>query len=100
MYHNKRLLVKDIKMQNYIKTNYDWLRKALWDDIVDRTLFLVTVVLFVLDYALWSKYLKSPDIFIYLRVNLYPVKLLAIFLTLNDLFSPDPRMARTTPSKT
>lgn len=74
-------------MENYLKTNYQILRSALWDDIIDRSLFFGTAVLFFIAYIIWSLDLKSPDIFIYLRVNIYPVKLLAIILTVNSFLA-------------
>ena len=74
-------------MENYLKTNYMFLKSALWDDIIDRVLFLSTFMLFLLDYGLWSKYLSSPDIYVYLRVNIYPIKLLAIMLAVNTFLA-------------
>ncbi|MDO8444250.1 MAG: hypothetical protein Q7S80_01975 [bacterium] len=74
-------------MENYFKTNWQFLKAALWDDSIDRVLFLLAVVLFLLDYWLWSKYLSSPDIYVYLRVNIYPIKLLAIMLFVNTFLA-------------
>ncbi len=74
-------------MENYLKTNYQFFKSALWDDVIDRTLFLLTCGLFILDYWLWSKYLSSPDIYVYLRVNIYPIKLLAIILVINTFLA-------------
>lgn len=70
-------------MQNYIKLNYRFLRSALYDDVIDRALFQFTVLFFVVDYFIWSKYLSSPDIYVYLRFNVYPIKLLGLVLIIN-----------------
>lgn len=74
-------------MENYLKTNYQFLKSALWDDTVDRVLFLLTVGLFLLDYLIWSKYLSSPLIYVYLRTSIYPIKLLAIMLAVNTFLA-------------
>ncbi|PIS07484.1 hypothetical protein COT78_03365 [Candidatus Berkelbacteria bacterium CG10_big_fil_rev_8_21_14_0_10_43_13] len=74
-------------MQNYFKTNYQLLKSALWDDITDRTLFILTLILFVIDYFIWSRQLSSPDLYVYLRVNIYPIKLLAIMVAINTFLA-------------
>ena len=74
-------------MQNYLKTNWQLLRAALWDDQIDRILFLLTLIFFLINYLVWSKYLSSPDLFIYLRISLYPIKLLALMLGINTLLA-------------
>lgn len=84
MWHSR---VNYLIMQNYFKTNYDFLKSALYDDVIDRSLFLLTVGLFILDYFIWSRYLSSPDIYVYLRVNIYPIKLLAVILAVNTFLA-------------
>jgi len=74
-------------MQNYFKTNYQLLKNALWDDVTDRLLFLSSLVLFIIDYFVWSRHLSSPDLYVYLRVNIYPVKLLAIIMAINTFLA-------------
>lgn len=74
-------------MENYLKTNYQFLKAALWDDTIDRVLFFLTVGFFFLDYFIWSRYLSSPDIYVYLRINIYPIKLLAIILGVNTFLA-------------
>ena len=75
------------KMKNYIKTNYLLLHQALFEDITDRVLFLLTIVLFATDYIIWHMFLSSPDLYVYLRIGIYPIKMLAIVLTVNTILA-------------
>ena len=74
-------------MENYFKTNLQLLHVALWDDAIDRTLFLISAGLFLIDYAIWSRYLSSPELFVYLKVAVYPVKLLAVMIGINTFLA-------------
>lgn len=74
-------------MQNYLKSNLQLLKAALYDDYIDRVLFFLTIIFFLINYLVWSKYLSSPDLFIYLRITLYPIKLLALMLGINTLLA-------------
>lgn len=74
-------------MENYLKTNIQFLKAALYDDHIDRVLFLLTIIFFITNYFVWSKNLSSPELFIYLRISIYPIKLLAIMLLVNTLLA-------------
>jgi len=74
-------------MKNYLKSNFLFLKQALYDDIVDRSFFIITVLLFFLAYYIWHRYLNTDDFFIYMRVNVYPVKLLGVILVVNTFLA-------------
>ncbi len=65
----------------------DYLKKVLYDDILDRYLFLATMILSLSDYLVWHKYLSSPDLMVYVRIGIYPVELLAVVITINTLLA-------------
>jgi hypothetical protein len=65
----------------------DYLKKVLYDDILDRYLFAATIVLSLFDYIAWHNYLSSPDLMVYVRIGIYPVELLAVIITINTLLA-------------
>ena len=57
---------------------------------VDRTLtplFLVGLICVIISYAVWKKWLESPDIYVYVRIGIYPIKFFAVIFILNSLLS-------------
>jgi hypothetical protein len=63
------------------------IKKALFVDIVDRYLLIASLFLFLTNYLIWRHWFLSGMYPIFLRVNIYPVKYLAIVIALNTLLS-------------
>lgn len=74
-------------MKKLIINFYLLFKKALYDDVLDRYLLLTGLVLSVLDFIVWRTTLTDKDLFVFLRVNIYPVKFLAVVLVLNTLLT-------------
>ncbi len=70
-------------MKNYITTLGQFLKEFLVDDIANRYLFPAFILWFFVDYLIWHFLLSSPDIFVYVRIGVYPIKLLFIILLIN-----------------
>jgi|GEM_PF-901002 len=70
-----------------IKQFFTLLKNTLYDDIVDRYLFILTLALFFLDYLIWHFAFPGRQIFILLKANLYPVKLLLVILIINTFLA-------------
>lgn len=74
-------------MKNYIQSSYAYLKSVLFDDLVVRYLLLVSVVLSLTEYYLWEKYLYNTDVYVYLKIGIYPLKLMALLLVINTLLA-------------
>ena len=74
-------------MRQYITNSYSFLKGALYDDMIDRYLLLVSVLLVVIDYTIWQAFFTGEAIYVLLRISIYPIKYLAIILVLNTFLS-------------
>ncbi|MFA6963901.1 MAG: hypothetical protein WC227_04310 [Patescibacteria group bacterium] len=74
-------------MKKYITTLGPFLKEFLVDDIVNRYLFSISLIWSFVDYLIWHFLLSSPDIFVYIRIGVYPIKLLFIILILNTVLA-------------
>lgn len=63
------------------------LKEALWEDRVDRYLFLLSLLLFTISFTLWHFLIAPRNLMIYSRFNIYPLRLLSIILILNTLLA-------------
>lgn len=70
-------------MKNYITNGFELIKDALLKDRVNRYLFSFVLFGSFIDFLIWHFYLSSPDIFVYLRFNIYPIQYLAIILLIN-----------------
>lgn len=48
---------------------------------------MLTVVFFLADYLIWHIFLSGPEVYVYLRIGIYPIKLLAIILLVNTVLA-------------
>jgi len=55
----------------------------LLSDFIVRYLFVGSILIFITDYLIWRNLLTSPDIYIYIRINLYPLQYLAGVFAIN-----------------
>jgi hypothetical protein len=74
-------------MKQYITNSYSFLKEALFDDILDRYLLLSSIILFLVDYLIWQSFFIGEPLSVLLRINIYPIKYLAIIMALNTLLS-------------
>jgi len=56
-------------------------------DKLSRRLFFGSLVFALFDYIIWARYLNSPDVFIYLRLKIYPVQYMALILVINTILA-------------
>lgn len=70
-------------MKNYFLTTFTLIKQALLDDIVNRYLFALTFALSLIDWIIWRSFLTSPDLYVFIKIGYYPVKLLAFLLIIN-----------------
>ena len=66
---------------------FNILKEALWEDRIDRYLFSLSFVLFVVSFAIWHYLIAPRNLIIYSRFGVYPLRLLLIILTLNTLLA-------------
>ncbi|MEI8143381.1 MAG: hypothetical protein WCG48_02055 [Candidatus Berkelbacteria bacterium] len=66
-------------------SNYLAELKEQYRDRVNIMLFISAALLAVADYILWHFYLADPTLFIYLPIQMYPVKLLFLIILINTL---------------
>lgn len=74
-------------MKKNIFNSYFFIRQALFDDLLDRRLFIFSLILFFLDFYLWKSFLSTDSLYIFLRINIYPIKFLAIVMGLNTVLA-------------
>jgi hypothetical protein len=74
-------------MANYFKKSYYFIHRVFFDDLVDRYLLAAGIIIFFTDFLIWRSYLATPDIYVFLRIDIYPIKFLAIVMGLNFLLS-------------
>lgn len=70
-------------MSNYISKTYSFLKEALYSDVIDRSLLIVSILLFLLDWGIWHFYLSDPTLNVYLKLTIYPMAYLAIVFGIN-----------------
>lgn len=66
---------------------YQILKESIYDDKVDRFLLLIGASLGFLDWYIWHRYLETPDIYVYTKLSIYPVRLLAVIILINLLLA-------------
>ena len=66
-------------------SNYLTEIKEQYRDRVNISLFISAVLLAIVDYILWHFYLADPSLFIYLPIQIYPVKLLFLIILINTV---------------
>jgi len=72
-----------LKIQNF----FIYLKAAIFDDRVDMALFFGSLIIGIVDYFIWKKYLDSPDVYIFVKSNVYPMKFLAIIFCVNTVLA-------------
>lgn len=70
-------------MKNYITSSYHFLKSVLIDDLLDRYLLVSTFFIFLIDYLVWHFYLAKDNLFVFLRIDIYPVKYLFVIIIVN-----------------
>ena len=74
-------------MKNYAQTFITLLKELVLHDLVGRYLFWISVVLGLADYLVWHFLLSSPDVYVYIRIAIYPVHYLALVLIINTFLA-------------
>lgn len=72
--------------QNIINLSVS-IKQALIDDILDRYLLIVSLCLFLIDFFIWRFFLSSDSLYIFLKINVYPVKYLAVVIMINTFLT-------------
>ena len=72
-----------LKIQNF----FLFLKDAILDDKIDMALFIFSVLIAVTDYIVWKAKLDSPDMYIFLKFNVYPMEFLAIIFSVNTILA-------------
>jgi hypothetical protein len=70
-------------MKQNFKSLFIFLKQSLIDDANNRWLFLTFFTLSLLSYIIWNKYLDSLDFYASPRIEVFPVKFLAIIIIIN-----------------
>ena len=69
------------------KHHMEDIKKSVKDNSLSIYLFIASIVLFFVDLSIWRKFLSFPDIYIYNRIGIYPVKVLLIMIIVNTSLS-------------
>lgn len=70
-------------MSETFKQRIDIFKRLFLGDRISIWLTGSMVGLVTADYLIWKRALDNPDIYIYLRIGIYPIKFLAIIVLLN-----------------
>ena len=74
-------------MKNYFKTGLSLLQEVAIRNYKTRYLFFSSIILAVIDYLIWKIMLSGPDIFVYIRISIYPIQYLTIILAINTFLA-------------
>lgn len=74
-------------MQKNISNSYFFTKQALFVDLPDRYLLATSLFLLLLDYYIWQAFLSLDTLYIFLRIDIYPIRYLAITMGLNTLLA-------------
>lgn len=70
-------------MKQYLISFGNIIKASVWQDLIDRYLLFVAVILFLADWLIWRTKLASPDVYVYLGFGVYPIKFLAAVFFIN-----------------
>ena len=71
-------------MKQYLISFGNIIKASVWQDLANRYLLFVAIILFLVDWLIWRARLASPDVYVYLGFGVYPIKFLAVVLFLNS----------------
>jgi hypothetical protein len=74
-------------MKNYVLSTFQLIKKAFFGDLVNRYLFLSSLLLFLFDYLIWKSRLENQAIAVFSLNGLYPIKFIAIIIVINTFLA-------------
>ncbi|MFA7243789.1 MAG: hypothetical protein WC080_00655 [Patescibacteria group bacterium] len=70
-----------------MKILFENIKNCLWNDLFNRYFVIVAAVSGIIEYFIWTKGITDNGIFVYTRLNYYPIQLLLVILILHLILS-------------
>jgi hypothetical protein len=75
------------EMKTYLQKLYKEIEAVFASDKSIRYLLIGSIIFAIFDYILWKWQLSSGDIYVFLKLGIYPVKLLVVILIINTILA-------------
>lgn len=70
-----------------MKTVISSIKQSLWDDLYNRYFLVFSIVIGLVEYFIWEKYIVEGGIFVYSPLRYFPVQLFLIIIFLHVILS-------------